>query len=319
VNERVARVLLGIGIPAAVLTVGFGPYLALRSELPSRIASNFDASGTPDSSMTPLQFALVSGAMMLVGIGLCVAVALSRKRLTRFMAPTVSFVGGFLAAMGSAILATTAIGQRGLDRWQDATLDPSGLVVVIVGGILGGFLAGWLGSFMPTTQAEPATDIEPVMDLAPGERAVWSATLFARWPLMIGLVSVLLAVLAARMTGPAIAIALIVIAAASMTFARIRVSADQTGLRVRYGFTGWPRTAVPLSRIQRVSAIDVRPSEWGGWGYRGSLTLMRSAAVVIRAGPGIRLDLNDGKVFVVTIDNPGMAVALLNAELARTE
>ena len=75
-------------------------------------------------------------------------------------------------------------------------------------------------------------------------------------------------------------------------------------LTVRYGFLGWPRTSVPLHRIATARAIEIRPTEWGGWGYRGNLALMNRAAVVLRAGPGLRLDLHDGKVFVVTIDNP---------------
>jgi hypothetical protein len=44
---------------------------------------------------------------------------------------------------------------------------------------------------------------------------------------------------------------------------------------------------------------------------------MRQAAVVLRAGPGIRVDLSDGRVSVVTVDNPETGVAILNAEIAR--
>jgi len=61
----------------------------------------------------------------------------------------------------------------------------------------------------------------------------------------------------------------------------------------------------------------VRPMKWGGWGYRGSLKLMNQAALVHRAGPGIRLDLDGGKIFVVTIDEPEQPVALLNAMVDR--
>jgi len=106
-------------------------------------------------------------------------------------------------------------------------------------------------------------------------------------------------------------------AIAVTTFSRIRVTADHTGLTVRYGFLGWPRTRVPIQRIAAARAIDIRPTEWGGWGYRGNLTLMRRAAVVLRAGPGIRLDLHDGKVFAVTIDDPDIPARLLNAEASR--
>ena len=100
-------------------------------------------------------------------------------------------------------------------------------------------------------------------------------------------------------------------------FGRIRVTADQTGLAVRYGFFGWPRRSIPIRRIAEARAVDIRPTEWGGWGYRGSLAIMRRAAVVLRAGPGIRLDLRDGKVFAVTIDDPDQPVRLLNAEVSR--
>ena len=86
---------------------------------------------------------------------------------------------------------------------------------------------------------------------------------------------------------------------------------------MKYGMLPWPRTSIDVVEIESASAIDVRPMEWGGWGYRGTLTLMKQAAVVLRAGPGIRLDLTDGRVFVVTVDNPEPAVALLNAEVGR--
>ena len=57
--------------------------------------------------------------------------------------------------------------------------------------------------------------------------------------------------------------------------------------------------------------------EWGGWGYRGSLALVKKAAIVLRAGPGLRLDLLNGRTFVVTIDDPQTPAALLSAETER--
>ena len=122
-----------------------------------------------------------------------------------------------------------------------------------------------------------------------------------------------------QLVEPWFALVLLAPAIVTTTFSRIRVTADRSGLQVRYGFLGWPGTSVPLRRIATAQAIDVRPAEWGGWGYRGNLTLMKRAAVVLRAGPGIRLDLHDGKVFVVTIDNPDKPARLLNAEAYRLE
>jgi hypothetical protein len=57
--------------------------------------------------------------------------------------------------------------------------------------------------------------------------------------------------------------------------------------------------------------------QWGGWGYRGSRRLFRKAAVVLRAGPALRLDLADDTQLVVTVDDAESGAGLLNDLLAR--
>ena len=318
-NERTRRAVLGAGIPAAVVGAGLVPYLAYRSELPERVASHFGISGRPDGSMTPQQFLLVVGVLMVLGLGMCVAIALIRRRLQPMVAPTISFVGAFVGALAAGILATTAIGQRGLERWQDATLSPWALILWIGGSVIVGGAAARIASSLPHDGETGRGAVPPTLDLAPGERAFWTSTLSAKWPLLLGPVVLLVALGLTQLVEPWFALVLLVPALAITTFSRIRVTADRSGLQVGYGFLGWPGTSVPLRRIATARAIDVRPTEWGGWGYRGNLTLMKRAAVVLRAGPGIRLDLHDGKVFVVTIDDPDIPARLLNAEASRLE
>jgi len=316
-NEWTRRALLGAAIPAAVVALGLAPYLAYRSELPERVASHYSIAGRPDGSMTTEQFLIAVGVLMVLGWGACAFIALTRRRLQPMVAPTVSFVGAFLVALGSGILAATAIGQRGLDRWEDASLPLGVLILWIAWSVIVGGAAARIASSFPTASDAGAGATPPAMDLAPGERAFWTATLSAKWPLLLGPVAVLLAIGLTQLVEPWFTLALVIPAIATTTFSRIRVTADRSGLQVRYGFLGWPGTSVPLQRIATARAIDVRPSEWGGWGYRGNLTLMNRAAVVLRAGPGIRLDLHDGKVFVVTIDDPDIPARLLNAEASR--
>jgi hypothetical protein len=55
----------------------------------------------------------------------------------------------------------------------------------------------------------------------------------------------------------------------------VRLMVDRRGLLVGFGPWGWPRLTVPLREIEYAVVSTVRPSEWGGWGYR-----MR------RGGPG---------------------------------
>lgn len=316
-NERTRRMVLGAAIPAAVVGAGLGPYLAYRSDLPDRVASHFGVSGRPDGSMTPQQFLLVVGVLMVVGLGACMAVALIRRRLQPMVAVGASFIGAFIGALAAGILATNAIGQRGLERWQEAALSPWALILWIGGSVIVGSAAAWIASSLPTDRDPGTGTIPSAMDLAPGERAFWTSCLAARWPMLLGLVALAVAAGLAEFTETWIAIVLLLPAIAITTFSRIRVTADRSGLHVRYGFLGWPRTSVPLRRIATARAIDIRPTDWGGWGYRGSLTLMNRAAVVLRAGPGIRRDLHHGKVFVCTIDDPDSPARLLNAEASR--
>ncbi|EQD40866.1 lipoprotein, partial [mine drainage metagenome] len=111
---------------------------------------------------------------------------------------------------------------------------------------------------------------------------------------------------------PGIGIVALVVVAVSMGVSTIKVVVDANGLKVYYGPFGWPSSRISLARISQASAVDVRPMAWGGWGYRGSMRMLRRAAVVLRRGEGIRLDLADGKIFVVTVDDAETGAQLLN-------
>ena len=105
----------------------------------------------------------------------------------------------------------------------------------------------------------------------------------------------------------------------SVEFWTVRVIVDRHGLTIRWGPLGLPRTRFPLDRVASATVIDVRPGEWGGWGYRGSVKVFGRAAVVLRAGTGIRVDLVGGRAFAVTVDDAETGARLLNDLAARTE
>lgn len=334
-REWFVRLVLGVVIPVAVLAAGFGPWLAYRSELPDRVASHWSGfSGPPDDSMTPRQFLVVVGIMAVVGVALCVGAAFYRG-LPSKAAMVLSFFGGFLGALGSVLLAIVAVTQRGLERWQDAALEGWETPVMFVSSLAVGGLSAWIARLIPldeaaaeaerTAEAErrrkqverlPKPKASPMSPDAPIGRA-WDSTLQVWWPLLISLPGLVAGGVIAQLVHLWFGIALMAAALAVAALCRIRVSADESGLKVSYGLFGWPRTSVPLDRMAEVQPIDVVPIEWGGWGYRGSLKLMKRAAVVLRAGPGLRIDLRDGKVFAVTVDDPHAPARLLNAEIAR--
>ncbi len=89
------------------------------------------------------------------------------------------------------------------------------------------------------------------------------------------------------------------------------------GVVIRWGAWGLPTQRISLERIAAARVIEVRPTEWGGWGYRGSLRLFGKAAIVMRRGPGVRLDLRDGTVFAANVRDPEIAAGLVNDLISR--
>jgi hypothetical protein len=97
------------------------------------------------------------------------------------------------------------------------------------------------------------------------------------------------------------------------SFIRLRVSVDWRGLRVVSLF-GIPVKRIPLDQVDVVEATDIRPMDWGGWGYR---IMPGRSAVVLRSGPGLVVTTTSGKQFAITIDDPEEPAALLQALVAR--
>lgn len=318
-NERTARLALGLGLPAALMALAGIPLLVFGGDLPNPVATHFELSGRSDGSMALGGFFFMTGLMIIVGLAGCVTVALVRRPLGPTGGALGAFAGAFLAGLGTGILTATVFTQHGIEQWQEARLPFLWIAWVVGLALVAGGAATRLGASLPSATAVTtgAPDASPTLDLAPGERAVWSTNMRSAWLFHLGLGLILVAIPVTIFTGAWAATGLVVAGLATMNVASVQVRADRSGLHVRYGKLPWPRTDVAIGRIGSARVIDVKPSEWGGWGYRGSLRLMRHAALVLRGGPGMRLDLTDGRVFVVTVDQPEEPVALLNALSAR--
>jgi len=316
-----ARFWLGIALPAVAAIVGFGSWLRWRGDLPGEVATHFGTNGVPDGSSSVTTLVVSFGIPLVLGALINLFIASRPGRYPRPLVVTLGFVGGLFVCLFAALLAAIVWTQRDLATWTDARLSPIVILSAIACGFAGGALGAWLASSLgePEQVVEVGDPTAPVLELAPGENAVWVDTQTLR-PLLLVPVVVVVASLIARLffvdrwlaiAAPCL-IALIVLA-----FASYRLRVDATGLQVRSVIVPWPRLHLDVDEIRAASMIDVRPMQWGGWGYRGSLKLMKQAALVQRAGPGMRLDLDGGRVFVVTTDRPETPVALLNAFVKR--
>lgn len=153
---------------------------------------------------------------------------------------------------------------------------------------------------------------------------LWQGTCRSRFAIPTFLVFVaagaVVAVLVDVVPGVVIAVAGLFV----LALVEIRVELTAEALRIRYsGPLRWPSQSIRHADVATTEAIDVDPKRYGGWGYRGSLRLFRRAALNLRKGPGLRLELHDGRVFVVTVDDAATAAdrmrPLLTAPAARSE
>lgn len=103
---------------------------------------------------------------------------------------------------------------------------------------------------------------------------------------------------------------------AALIVGRVEVLIGGAGITARFGSWGWPRREFPWAEVVDVTAIDVHPMEWGGWGYRW-VPWRRGTAAVMRAGEGLRIDRVGGHVFVVTVDGAPEAAAAARPFLRR--
>ncbi|MCB9658902.1 MAG: hypothetical protein H6726_14720 [Sandaracinaceae bacterium] len=298
------------------LPLGLAVYWA--DELPRPMASHWGMTGRADGSMG------VGGFMALFGLHLVVATALIAsagmvRRMKHDTRRNLAVFGGFLASVLGGLLLWTTWVQRGLPTWRhapDMTLSAllvGAAVSALMGQLLGHLTVGWPGDF-----SDPYVGgARPTVGLSPDERAVWSRRISAPWVYL--LVVPELGMVAYGLWGdvPALALGGVVVCMILVEMTTCRVTVDEGGLTMRWGSFGLWRHSIPLAEITRAEAIDVEPMAWGGWGYRGSMFLMGKAAVVLRKGPGIRLELKGSRVFAVTVDDAETAAGLLNDLVAR--
>lgn len=303
-------------LPVGLAVAGWLVTRSFLDELPDPVATHWGASSAPDGFTARDSVALVD-FLLTIGVGLVLGailwVACRRAPMLRRLAGALpSGLAGFVAALSVASLWM----QRGLADAREATqIGPAlgfALVVGIGTGIVGALLMPGEAAGVATAKAAPPTDA-PRVALAPGERAAWTGWATSPVLLYVGMGAVLLplVVLAALGVVALPVLATVLPAAVLMlAMATFRVTVGQGGLLVR-SIAGWPRFSIPLAEVAEASVGDVRPlRDFGGWGVR--VGRGRRSGVVLRAGEALEVLRGDGSRFVVTIDRPQEAAALLN-------
>jgi hypothetical protein len=316
---RAHRVWIGMGLPAVVALLSFGPWLLVRGDVPDPLATHFRLAGRANGSTPIWGFVLLQLAFALPCIAVLVRSGWRRRSVPPVLVVTATFVGILTGWIWCSIL----LANDGQASWHLARLG-GGAVLGAYGSALGFSLPVALLVRRGGGGAPAGSGASPALVLEPDARVAWfgharSAAFLVGGTAgtVAGALLVVLSVAGRVGSAAALSFALVVVGAAFLAFAAVDVRVDADGLLVRSGALHWPRVRIPLDRIESTSAIALQPTAWGGWGYRGSLRMLGRAAWVLRAGEGLEVVQRDGARFAVSVDRAEEAAALLNGLLAR--
>lgn len=69
---------------------------------------------------------------------------------------------------------------------------------------------------------------------------------------------------------------------------------------------------IPWSHVVSVRVVNVRPRDWGGWGFRWK---PKSIGIVMRKQPGLRFDFASNRSLTMTLDNADEGIEIIKQVL----
>lgn len=151
----------------------------------------------------------------------------------------------------------------------------------------------------------------------PDNSPIWTGTLTVWWPVALAVaITVFLAVLSSFAAPALLVLALVtpIVVLSLLAFTKVRVDVSPSEVLVAFTPLGWPVKRISMDEIVSSEVTDLRPLEWGGWGYRVKWKAGHTA-VVLRGGEAIVIGKRSGEFFVVTIDDAKTGAAAIRSHL----
>jgi hypothetical protein len=311
-----ARWLAALVVGALPLVLIATTYARWRSRLPDPLPTHWGLSGRVDGTTSLVGFAATTLVIAGVG-GLLAALGAAASALRWHTRRVLVTVGAAVGAFAAALWLMVAV--LSLDRSDAFTVPtPSWHIPAMLLGLVvwAGVAFGCCG---PAPARKAATGRPgaalPRVHLSPGQPAVWSELGHpGGWAYLVLLPLAAIGGVIAVLVNPWAASPVLFPAVVVLVVLTVRLAVDRRGLLVGFGPWGWPRLTMPLREIEYAEVTALRPSEWGGWGYR-----MRPGGrgVILRAGPGVRLRLSEDRQFVASTRDPQTAAGLINTLIDR--
>lgn len=311
------RFWLGVFLPTAAALFGALALVAGWSpRLPAEVAQQWTWSTGEVTTVGPLWMIVLSLAVPAAAVLLVLAVFKWSGKLTGWGRRLSVALQAGIAVFLSAALPAMLSGQVGLTNPAEAPDPRSALALVAVLSIGYGLLAAVVAGGRPLAAPDSGGTPVPALDLAPGERAVWTTAVTA-WVCLLGggipgLTLILLG-LFTPLWGLTVAGAVLLVPA--VITGRWRVTVDHRGLTCTT-LLGLGRFHVPAGPGATAEVVTVRGlSEFLGWGIR--VGGAGSVGLIFRNGEALRVHGRGGKSMTVTVGNAATAASLFNALASR--
>ena len=306
-TRRIGAAVTGV-LPLAVVGM---TWFAWQDKLPGDLASHWSGTGRPDDFMS-------TGTALTVGLsltGIPAIIGLVAAFISTLRPAVLRGILGF-AGMLSGMGASTWLVSAGLTLRAGSAEDA--VLGWWLAAVMGSFLFGAVPYFIAPKPKFTTGKFEHRMPLAEQETGAWSRTITSKMLLwmpvaLLGLTGLIYipALLndefsAVWIGGATMLLSTVIVA----MIAHLQVTVDWRGLRIVSTLGRIPLKRIPLENIASVEVTEIRPAEWGGWGYR---VMPGRSAVVMGAGPGLIVTTTAGKQFAVTVPDPDSAASLLLA------
>ncbi|MFD5867231.1 hypothetical protein ACFWGD_01265 [Corynebacterium sp. NPDC060344] len=316
---RLRLVAQTLALPAVVLVLAVTWALWVLPELPDPVATRFGDDQAATDFTPPGTFITVvalTTAFTAGVFGVLLLSGVSSGRAGRVLAGA----GAGAATLVPVMMATTLHPQVGLDDASAFHLPWPAFVAPFVIAVVAGTAVGLL--VRPV--GEPEESIAAGTPIAVGDTslAAWFGKCRAPWIMSVLLVVAVGATavtsIAAFRQGDAVLGSVYILLAIAVGIAMsmllgVRVRVDAMGVHWRL-LPGLPRRTIRYPSIRDVAAVDVKPGDWGGWGYRFG---GKGTAILIRGGEGLRIERTNGRALYVTVDDAARGAELARAHLRR--
>jgi len=309
------RTVFGVVVPLGWLALAVLPFAVAWHRLPEPLATHWSLGGEPNGALPRISaLAIHAGGGALAALA---AFVVTRPG-ARSRVSAACGLAAFMGALFGSLAVVVVLANLDVADWHDAHPMPAMLVVALVGAAIAvAAIVSRATRSLDVPYAAPSPAERATVGLAPGERATWVASAHNAW-LTGGAIALLGAAALIRLFAPGwTALSCLVTAVVLAGIAEIHARVDARGLSIAFGPWRLPRMRVALDRIRSARTIDIDPLANGGWGYRGSLSVLGRAAVIVRRGEGLELRLDRDQTLIVSVDDAKTAAGLLNDLAAR--